>query len=763
MKLKRYLWSLAARRAARSYGFLDPIMVLARMRRFSEPSEAMEPLELLRAGVAMHARGLINTKTIQNNLDWIWPHWVQKQFNPRDPSFLPRAYSISHINLTQRNWTAVSQPDYPLYPIVDPRGLLTPLHDGWSIDAWLITEGGPCILPSKAPEASQHLYFSPEYAVETVIRVDQALLLTRTFAERRDGPPCATLRASARTSRSPAWIALAIRPFNPEGIQFIDSIATIEDGAGLLVNGETKIHFSEPASRIQFSCYKEGDVFSRLFEEEHRHRVDCPVGMATAAALFPLVPEQDQSVEVRIDLDRDIKDLGWKPRRAKAASWAEAVAPTAKLNIADSQHTFLYQAAKRALISFTAGDPYPGPYSYRRFWFRDAAMLLNGLLAVGLNERAREALDNFPSRQKHNGYYESQEGEWDANGEALWICHRVWATNRQPLPEALLKSLGKGMHWIGRKRLAKSTDHPAAGLMPAGFSAEHLGPNDYYYWDNFWCLAGLRSVIELFQTADLPELAAEAQREFDDYHKSIFDNLHNIPPRRSLGGFPAAPGRRMDSGAVGSICVDYPLQLVPPDDPAVMRTVDYLIENCFHDGGFFQDMIHSGVNIYLTLHIAQVLMRAGDPRWMDMIRTCAGLASPTGQWPEAIHPQLKTGCMGDGQHGWAAAEWVLFIRNAFVREEETDTLVVAAGLMPEWLKGEHKASFGPTLTAFGPVTVAAQKLASGELTLEVEGQWHQKPARIEVAPPGYKRHTLTEITDARMSTILPATPASPTK
>ncbi|MFO7715053.1 hypothetical protein, partial [Desulfosarcina sp.] len=45
---------------------------------------------------------------------------------PRDISFILRGFAFSHVNLTHRNWTAVGHPDLPYYPIVDPRGLVTP-------------------------------------------------------------------------------------------------------------------------------------------------------------------------------------------------------------------------------------------------------------------------------------------------------------------------------------------------------------------------------------------------------------------------------------------------------------------------------------------------------------------------------------------------------------------------------------------------------------------------------------------------------------
>src|SRR4051812_5439891 len=127
-------------RAARAYGFLDPVKLVAKIRGFAQPSEFSEPIELLRAGMLFHARGLVNTKAIQNNLDWVWPYWVERQFNPGDESFIPRAFSFSHINLTHRNWTAVGLPDVPYYPIVDPRGLVTPIFDGCSLDFWFVPD-----------------------------------------------------------------------------------------------------------------------------------------------------------------------------------------------------------------------------------------------------------------------------------------------------------------------------------------------------------------------------------------------------------------------------------------------------------------------------------------------------------------------------------------------------------------------------------------------------------------------------------------------
>ena len=50
--------------------------------------------------------------------------------------------------------------------------------------------------------------------------------------------------------------------------------------------------------------------------------------------------------------------------------------------------------------------------------------------------------------------------------------------------------------------------------------------------------------------------------------------------------------------------------------------------------------------------------------------------------------------MGDGQHAWASAEWVLMIRNLFVREEG-ERLVLASGILPSGLRRTTRFRSGP--------------------------------------------------------------------
>ncbi len=723
-------WRFVIRHIARNKGFLDPITLLARLHSFAQPSEVGEPIELLRAGVVFHARGLINSRVIQHNLDWVWPYWIERQFDPYDESFIPRAFSITHINLTHRNWTAIGYPDCEELPIVDPRGLLTPILDGWSLDAWLLAEDGRCLLPSRATDYQQRQAMDPEQGVciTTETAMPGLALSSSAWVDLEAGIPVCKLRLQA-CAETNAWLVLALRPQNPEGISFIHQVSLSQERTAWTIDDTHRVEFSSAAKRHHVSDYRHGDVYIHLKDLDDQTEGRCNVGMVTAAALFPVKTGEDAEIIASIPLT----NAASTPLATDA--WSSVHRAHCKLTCPEPHYQFLYDAAITSLILHSPEDVYPGPYTYKRFWFRDAAFIIHALLCVGLTERAERALARFPARQTTLGYFRSQEGEWDANGEVLWIMQRFFAMTGQPPSPDWHNPIQRGARWIMRKRLSNDLDAPHAGLLPAGFSAEHLGPNDYYYWDDFWGIAGLRAAATMFSDQDTIH-----SREFalaaEDFVAAVDRSLAACAQRLGRPAMPASPYRRLDAGAIGSLALGYPVQLCAPDDPRLLDCVEFLLKRCFVNGAFYQDMIHSGLNAYLTLHVAQVLLRAGDPRYLDLMDAVAALASPTGQWPEAIHPRTGGGCMGDGHHVWASAEWVLMIRNCFVREEG-EHLILCAGIPERWLDQNTPIRFGPAPTAFGTVSISITPDSSNPPRVEWQGDWHRSAPPIEIRLPGF--------------------------
>ncbi|MFP5506384.1 MAG: hypothetical protein ACLGH6_09315 [Gammaproteobacteria bacterium] len=731
--LKWLPWRFVIRHIARRQGFLDPIALLSRLHGFAQPSEVGEPIELLRAGVVFHARGLINSRVVQHNLDWVWPYWIERQFDPHDVSFIPRAFSITHINLSHRNWTAIGHPDCEELPIVDPCGLLTPFLDGWSLDGWLLADDGRALLPARADGVRQSQTLDPEPRIVTETTQGDLRLRSSAWVQLEAGIPVCRLRLQARAD-TPAWLVLALRPYNPEGISFIHEVALAEGRDNWRIDAERRVDFSAPAERHHISDYRQGDVFIHLQDLDDQHAGRCDVGMVTAAALFRVAPGEATEITASIP-------LASAPGLLAADSWNSVQQGRCRLDCPDPRYQSLFDAAIASLILHSPNDVYPGPFTYKRFWFRDAAFIIHALLCAGLTERAERALARFPERQTALGYFRSQEGEWDANGEVLWILQRFFALTGRAPEAHWITPIQHGARWIVRKRLADDLDAPHAGLLPAGFSAEHLGPNDYYYWDDFWGIAGLRAAAAMLADTE-PGHSAEFARAAEDFAAAVERSLAACERRLGRPAMPASPYRRLDAGAIGSLAFGYPVQLCAPDDPRLLDCVEFLLQRCFVNGAFYQDMIHSGLNAYLTLHVAQVLLRAGDPRHLELMDAVAALASPTGQWPEAIHPRTGGGCMGDGHHVWAAAEWVLMIRNCFVREEG-DRLILCAGIPPRWLAQDRPIRFGPAPTAFGAITITVTPQPGATPRVEWTGAWHRDAPPIEVRLPGGARQAGT--------------------
>ena len=732
MGLNRWsLGKLILRRIARAQGFPDPIDIFASLGRFARPAEVWVPTELLRSGAVMQARGLMNTQAIQNNPDWIWPFWAEKQFDPESDSFIPRAFNLTHINLTHRNWTALGIPGLPEFPLVDPRGLVTPHFDGWSLDFWIWRDAAHALVPSRCAEAAQTLRVLDDHlTVTTHLHHTDFDLELRSDVTFEEGVPVCRVFANA-LSVTDAKFVISVRPCNPEGVSFVYDLKLLEGSKGWKVDGRREVRLDRLPERYVFSDYTEGDVFNQLAKHplhNAKTEIRCDVGLASSAAVFDMEPGKPCLVTARM------------PLKAPSSShpltgWDQSLENTCRIEIPDAHYAELFQNALSSFVLLSPDDVYPGPYTYRRFWFRDAAFILYAMITTGLVSRAEKVLDRFEHRQTPTGYFVSQNGEWDSNGQALWVLERFCALTGLPPKKNWNGPVSRGAAWIQRKRTHKDGS-AHAGLLPPGFSAEHFGPNDYYYWDDFWGVAGLKAAAALMRAAGELKKAETFEGEAADLLKSIDQSIDTTSHKLDTLAASASPYRRMDFGAIGVLSAAYPLQLLDAEDARLKETVDYILKHCFVRHGFYQEINHSGINAYLTLHVAQVLLRRNDPRFEPIVRAIAKWASPTGQWPEAIHPRTGGGCMGDGQHLWAAAEWVLMMRNMFVREEEaTNTLILGSGLPSSWINEKGKLFLGPVLTSFGKISVT---IRAGENTqISWEARWHKTPSSIEIRLTGY--------------------------
>jgi hypothetical protein len=686
------------------------------------------PTELIPLNTMQISRGLLNFTLLQSLEGWVLPYWAERQYDPADAGFIPRSHLGLSINITRRNWTAVGNPLCTVEPVVDPAGAVMPLRNRWTSECWLKC-GGEVYFPSRSGDVQQSLREGLPIVTTTyeygTIRLDQTVYVNGTtlFQE-----VSVTNRGSAERD---CTLAFAIRPFNAEGACLLREIRFEGSDNSFILDGTERFMLPGPPDSVHCSNHAGGDsagFFAVTGETSGASTgAACPVGLANgyAAYALELAPREHRNFRARMSLDG--KKPGPGDVHQSEVAWKSLLGSGTEITTPDEHVNTILRASLATLLMLTDGDSItPGPWTYHQFWFRDAAVMLRGLDAFAFHTQARAVILAFPSRQEASGYFRSQQGEWDSNGQALWTAcqHAVLSHDTSFVPE-LIGPLGKGALWIARKRREEAGPGISPGLMPPGLSAEHLGLADRYFWDNWWSGAGLEAYARLCRITGRYTEEQSTRLELQEYRRDIERAVGAVQKSKGIDVIPAGPSRGIDCGMIGSCAPWYPLQQYPPGDTRMRRTLETLTDRYFLHGLFFQEFIHSGKNPYLTLQIAQAWLYAGErERFWNMFSNVLRHASPTLNYPEAIHPLTGGGTMGDGHHGWAAAEVALSLRGAFVREMWTQDndiplLILLGGVPRHWFLPGRNFTIRHAPVPGGVVSLRAE-CTEEVLRLEIE-------------------------------------------
>jgi hypothetical protein len=726
------------------------------------------PAELIPIGARLVTRGWINNKFFPSNRDWILPYWAECQFNPHNPAFMPRGFNLYTINYTHRDWTMVGNLEREREAIVDPRGLVTPWLDGWSLDVWLETDGA-LFVPSRLPDTdiSQSLNDTP--GVPIVVTEYQAMGLTvktQVFGTEREGNGefvAEQITVSNPTSAPKnAMLYVAVRPFNPEGVALVKDIEFVfpplsktEEGWGggnaILVNHAIGVLLDKPDA-VACCNFEEGDVALTLPVTNGKTRAHCDAGLATAIAAYriELGAGESKTLNVampmkRIERDDDdpspitnLQSLDLNQLRTQTiAQWHDKLAQGMRVRLPDENLQNAFDANKAYLLLLHDGESItPGPYTYHQFWFRDAAYMLNALDKIGYHAESTQVVERFYRRVQKDGYLQATEGEWDSNGAAIWaMVENAKLTGDWNVVARNYWSLLRMASWINSKRQKskgksiKSERSLHYGLLPSGMSAEHLGPSDYFYWDDFWGLAGLREAA----------LAAEVMKQTDDAKKlranesafraDIEASLAAVAQKIGRTAIPASPYRRLDAAMIGNLAALYPLRLFDANDARIVDTLTALRQYAWMEDTYFNHVGHSSFGTYLALHVAQCYLFQRNPDAWPIIQWLMRHATPTFTWAEGIHPITRHGNMGDGHHGWAVADLLLAVRNALLFEEG-DHLVITPAMPQDWTNETNVIKVENAPTYFGTVSYTIA-FSAQSATLVLNANWRSAPAYIE--------------------------------
>jgi hypothetical protein len=410
--------------------FLDGLTYLGR------PSQVPFPTELPEQGLAIVLSGLNNTLAIQSNPDWVWPHWVERQISPEGEEFIPTAFNLIKTNLTCRNWTSVGLEDSPREAMIDPVGMLTLRPYGWSVFPYVRLHGRNWFPPRMREGVSQELLEGALPIVVTQYRIHQRLRWeSEALAMRLHGEEALSFTHTL-TNTSDRHLSLrfglALRPYNPLMLGHINRIH-YEDRVWR-VNGMDGLLLEEEPDRVVVSDRHRGDPLVRPVLIEGLRSLRSRSGIACGLCEWPveLAPGGERTL-------RSVALIGEKPVRpdglrqgklavSMALGREEAVkrmrevqgeGMCLKLPVAKLETAFL--AIKGHLHVFDDRDHFsPGTFLYHQPWFRDSAYIAAAFDHLGWFARVEDKVAPMLRRQDSKGFFRSQNGEWDSNGQAMW-------------------------------------------------------------------------------------------------------------------------------------------------------------------------------------------------------------------------------------------------------------------------------------------------------------------------------------------------------
>ncbi len=759
-RLLSRVFKIALNKAVRAFGITDDAIRNARsFRRLFGESEGGFPTELLKVGASMWSGYMLTPFAEQQMKGWVFPYWLRKQTDPSSTSFVPHSHAYFYANKTHRNWTGLGIPGFPFESSVDVRGLVTPWAFGPSIDVWWML-GDSLICPSELENVSQEILFDlpivktsfdaegVDFSLKTFMGAPQDTVVLLGMAEAENHTED-TIDAAA---------IISIRPYNTESISAINKITYRPGDRCFDADDKPILYLTDEPDEVILSDYLHGDVALLLRDRKRKRppswsvQIEEPFGLATAAAIFKLelnpgkksavtfacpVPENSKPPFTLILPEKKSLKVVQDELERQRELWEKSLSIGISLDVDDEIYATALKVNKTYLLLLYDGPCItPGVSTYHMMWFRDAAYLVPALERTGNLELARAILLTYPDRQTEEGFFKSHTGEWDSNGQAMWtLVNHYRMTGDEEFLKKVYPSIMKGARWLDEKRMLDLDPRdPRYGLLPAGISAEHFGLNDCYYWDDLWAIGGLLAAYEAATALGFESDARYCKRLAQDFEDAVKYSWEKVSERLGRKVIPISPSRDFDAASIGILCAVYPLNIIPPDDPAIANTVKELVNQCFHNDVHFHGLFHCGLNPYLTMHVAQYFLKRKDPYALRIFESLMSMATETMTFPEAINPLTGGGAYGDGHHGWAVADIFNFVRNLFLMEED-DKLSLLPLPKSKWLEDKKQIILKNASTTFGEVSYTIRSENAETVKIELKSKFRKAPRELEITLP----------------------------
>ncbi|MDP3150436.1 MAG: discoidin domain-containing protein [Ignavibacteria bacterium] len=601
---------------------------------------------------------------------------------------------------------------------------------------------------------------------------DNLQLTIKTFADREAGN--STLNISYRLKntsgkRQSGKIYFAIRPFqvNPSyqflntqgGIAKVESITYANDK--VVINNDKVIYYLNQPDNFGASDFDQGDIVEFIAQNNlpKERNVADEQGFASAAFeyQFTLAPGEEKIFHFVSpfhtstltmptfvsDAERnkyfDVKLDGVKK------FWKE------KLNVLDIKLPPKYQkwintlrtTLAYILINRDSVGIQPGSRSYERSWIRDGSLTSSALLKLGITKEVKEFIDWYASFQYANGKVPcvvDRRGadpvpENDSHGQLIYLINQYFLFTKDTTYLRLkFNNVVRAVDYIEYLMNQRRTENYKIvdslkvfyGLLPESISHEGYSEKPMHsYWDDFFAIKGLKDAVEIAAALSEKEYLKKFVSLRDEFSKNLINSLSLAIKNRKIDYIPGC-AELGDFDATSTAISLYPCnekRNLP--QPFLDNTFDRYFD-------FFtkrrDDPSYNWINYtpYEIRTVGAFIYLNQPERAHALLDFFFRDQRPQGwnHWAEVVWKDPKTArFIGDMPHTWVGSDYISSLRSFFVYEDElNNSLVLGAGLLPEWLDSKEGISFNNLLTYYGSISYSIKKEKEKTINISVSGK-----------------------------------------
>ncbi len=381
------------------------------------------------------------------------------------------------------------------------------------------------------------------------------------------------------------------------------------------------------------------------------------------------------------------------------------------------------------------GRLHGGEGFYDEFYIRDGAYQLMQLEEAGFWDSAARAVEHFLKAQREDGRFETQKGQLDANGQAVWALWQYYLMTRdKAFLERAYPAMKRAVQWTAKARRLEPQDSPFVGLLPPAVA------DGEYLWDgkhrivgyDFWNLRGILCTAAAAEALGYQEEAKRLTLEAEDYRQA----LDAAWRRLGLEYFP--PSWEKAGTHWGNTETLWPTPLFEPFDPRVSALIRHVRTQ--YGGGYHEGTIRwighrEAIHPYMGAYTTTAMLRRNDREAVveDFFWYLLH-SSSTHAFPEGIYPEKRWAWSNTIPHPTGAANFFLMLRHMLI-DERHDELHLLAAVPDQWLSPGEVIRVLNAPTHFGPVTLEIRGENTG-LSGTIRADWREPmPTKVVLYVP----------------------------